>query len=202
MTSLLILIKHCFPQVWKAVEWVNGLLFGLLYRNMGQRASGVLHEYVVSGFEFSVVEESDLSGLSVFLLGQPREHLVYFNPHGFDLVTLKRLFANRAFLMMKVTRSSDRCIMGYFFLRCFFIGRAFHGLMVDRQAEGRNLGTSMWALSMQICSDMGLRMFATISSHNIASLASVRKATQVSVRKVLVDGYLLIECRKKQDQKG
>lgn len=202
MTSFLIFIKHCFPRVWKTVEWINGLLFGLLYRHMEQKASGVLRQYFVPNYEFSVVKKEDLSGLSIFLLDQPRERLVYFSPHEFDLATLKRLFANRAFLMMKVTSSSGRRIQGYFFLRCFFIGKAFHGLIVDRSAEGKSIGTSMWALSMQVCNDMGLRMFATISTHNIASLASAGKATQVNIRKMWANDYLLIECRRKPQQTG
>lgn len=197
MTSFLIFIKHYFPWVWKTVEWINGLLFNFFYRGIEQKAFEVLRECAVPDFEFSVMESEDLPGLSVFLCSQPREHLAYFNPHGFDLTTLKRLFANRAFLMMKITRCSDQRMMGYFFLRCFFIGKAFHGLIVDRLAESKNLGTSMWVLSMQICSKMGLRMFATVSTHNIASLRSVRKGTEVDIRKLLANDYLLIECRPK-----
>lgn len=195
MTSQLIEIKHRCPRVWRAVERVNGWLFGLRCPHFEREVNEVLSRQTMSGFDFSAVTEEDLEALSEFLGRQPQERLVHFDPHGFDVGTLRRLHRNRAFAMMKITSQADNSIAGYFFLRCFFVGRAFHGLLVDGRYGGRGLGTAMWSLSSQICRNSGLRMLATVAKSNEASLSSARRGTEVTVVEELEGGYLLIECK-------
>ena len=99
---------------------------------------------------------------------------------------------------MKITdRSSDR-LVGYFFLRCFFIGKAFHGLITDREFVNQGLGTSMWKISMEICRQLGIRMYATISIFNLPSLKSASNATKVRVVERLENDFILIECNPQQ----
>lgn len=200
MTSLLIYIKHHCPWFWERVEQVNGWLFDMLYPDLSVRAGEILKGHGSRDFKYALVEETDIPALSRFLNGIPAEHLVYFNPHAFNEKTLRRLVENRAFLMMKVTRRDIQGpIVGYFFLRCFFVGKAFHGLLVDKDFCNQGLGTSMWALSMEICRAMNLRMFASVSIHNIASLHSVSKATRITIMEELPGDYRLIECTSKRD---
>lgn len=197
MTSLLIYIKHRFPWIWNAVEWINGRLFTLLYPKLAECVDEVLGECRCDKVEFSAVTSDDIAALSEFRHSQRYEYLSYFDPHPFDAATLTRLLGNRSFAMMKITSRTDGHIVGYFFLRCFFIGKAFHGLIVDERCTNRGLGTAMWALSSRICSKLGLRMFATVSERNAASLTSARNATEVEVAGRLSNGYLLIECKPK-----
>lgn len=198
MTSLLINIKHRFPGLWLLVERVNGWLFGLLYPGLSAKASDILGSHNTDGFCFSLLERDDIPALSRFLTGLPAGYLACFNPHPFDEKSLERLFANKAFLMMKITAAkAEDSIVGYFFLRCFFVGKAFHGLLVDKEYSGCGLGTTMWALSMRICHAAGLRMFATISVGNTASLRSVAKATHVELVENLDNDYQLVECKLK-----
>ncbi len=196
MISLFIYLKHHCSWLWTQVERMNGWLFGLRYSDLPVKSEGILAGHICGTFEFSLVNKKDLPSLSDFLNRMPVEYLACFNPHDFDRNTLKRLFANKAFLMMKITKKDDGEIVGYYFLRCFFIGKAFHGLLVDKMYSNRGLGTAMWTLSMEICHTVGLRMFATVSSRNVASLRSVSKATHVRMVEELPDGYQLIECTK------
>ena len=54
-------------------------------------------------------------------------------------------------------------IIGYHFLRCFCIGRAFHGLIVDPLFSGQGIGAQMWRIAYQIAQQQGITLFATIS---------------------------------------
>lgn len=195
IASLLIRIKHRCPWIWRAVERLNGWLFALRYPRFGRTVSEVLEGVSVGEFDFSAVTADDIQSLSSFLTGDEAAGFDHFDPHAFDCATLTRLLGNRSFAMMKVVRRSDGAIAGYFFLRCFFIGRAFHGLAVGRSMRGCGIGTAMWALSMRICSSAGVRMFATVSKHNAASLASLHRAVEATVVEELADDYLLVECK-------
>lgn len=197
MTSLLIHIKHRCPLIWRATESVNGALFALRYPKFDLRAREILCGHSSDGFEFSVVETEDIGPLSAFLNAVPASRLDFFAPHPFDEASLMRLHRNPGFMMMKITR--DGAVAGYFFLRCFFIGKAFHGLIVDEKYSGRGLGREMWALSSKICVAGGIRMYATVSEYNVASLISAEKGTDVTVRGRLDNGYIMIECKSRTE---
>lgn len=198
MTGLFLLIKHRCPFVWRLAERINGTLFGILYPHLRSTAYDVLHGHTAE-ITFSPVEESDLHRLHTFLTRQPEERLACFAPHGFDMPTLRRLYRNKAFLMMKATASADNTMVGYFFLRCFFIGRAFHGLLVADRCSCHGIGSRMWRLAAIICRKQNIRMFATISERNTASLRSCAKGTDMRVVRRLHNGYLLVECNRKHD---
>jgi len=199
VVSLLIALKKSCPWLWRMVEWGNALLFSLRHSGMERSARRVLLGCGHGGFSYSLVEGDDLDALEAFLRRQSASTLEYFHPHDFDRTTLERLFRNRAFLMMKVEREADGLMVGYFFLRCFFIGRAFHGLLVDPVAAGRGIGTTMWAVATKICHAERLRMFATISANNAPSLHSCGRGTDMRTVERLADDYLLVECRRKDD---
>ena len=200
MTSLLLWFKHRAPWLWRAVEWANGRLFGLRYPAFREQAAAVLAQHGAHGaFRFAPVTEADLAALSDFLTRQPERARRHFDPHGFDPATLQRLYRNRAFAMMQVTRQPEGEVVGYFFLRGFFVGRAFHGLLVDESAAGCGIGRTMWALSARICAAGGLKMYATVSQTNLPSLNSARRGTEVTVVETLANGYLLIACNVRPD---
>lgn len=198
MTAFLIYIKRHFVWFWHLIEMLNGHLFRLLHPDFATNAKQVLDAYKGQEFDFSPIRKEEIGALSDFLSSIPKEHLVYFNPHLFDEKTLCRMYDNKAFFLMKVTRKDeDKSMVGYFFLRCFFIGRAYHGLVVKQEFCDRGIGTAMWALAMDICAKENLRMFATIYSLNAASLRSVQRATDVTILEHLSDNYLHLECKKK-----
>ena len=97
--------------------------------------------------------------------------------------------------MFKVTHGGR--IVGYHFLRCFFTGKAFHGLIVADDMAGRGIGTHMWALAADICQRLDLDMQATIHPDNIASLTSCRRGCDTTIIATLPNGYLQVKCRKR-----
>ncbi|MCH5240178.1 MAG: hypothetical protein J1F38_08135 [Muribaculaceae bacterium] len=198
MVSTLIKIKHTFPGLWKLVEKVNGSLFSLLYKNPKEITKRVIVDYENGDFKYSIVEKNDIPQLIAFRKRQKFEYLKYFDPHRFDKETLEALIENKAYSLMKITEKSSDTIVGYFFIRCFLVGKAFHGLITDQEYVNRGLGTTMWQISMKICSQMGVRMFATVSKFNIPSLKSASNATQVRKVNKLDNDFLLIECYPKK----
>lgn len=198
MTSIYIFIKHHFKSVWGLVESINGPLTGKRYPNIRKKSEEVLKHISFSPFVFSLITKEDLKHLIEFRQRQRQEYLTYFDPHSFDLKTLGNMLDNPAYVMMKVTQESDpEVIIGYFFMRCFFIGKVFHGLIVDENFKNRGIGTEMWRVSNEICDSLRLRMYATVSLHNQASLNSAKKATDIRITENLANDFYLIECKTK-----
>jgi len=110
----------------------------------------------------------------------------------FETEELKRLWKNPAFLFIKVCKTNDpRNIVGYHFLRGFFIGRAFHGLLVDPSMGGQGIGGQMWRIAILISEALQLDLYATISDLNIASLKSVQKSAFLKEQRQLANDYRL-----------
>ena len=198
MTSIYIFIKHHLKSVWGLVERLNGPLTGIRYPYIRKKTEETLKHVSFSPFVFSLITQDDLEQLAEFRHRQRQEYLAYFDPHSFDLKTLGNMLANQAYVMMKVTQESDpEVIIGYFFMRCFFIGKVFHGLIVDENFRNRGIGTEMWRVTNDICKSMRLKMYATVSMHNKASLNSAKKATDIIIAENLANDYYLIECKPK-----
>ena len=194
MIACLVSFKRRFPGVWHRVEDVNGVLFRLLHRRLPAIAAQELAGQTEDGFFFSLVDSSDLPVLEKFLAAQPDDNLRWFSPHAFDAKTLRRLYGNPSFLMMKVM-SQEGTMAGYFFLRCFFIGRAFAGLIVDKHYQNRGIGSRIWACCADICSKAGMKMQATISPENLPSVHSCRRGTEIIQVTDLDNGYLAVDCQ-------
>ena len=194
MIKFLVKFKRSHPGAWEMVEKVNGSLFRLFYGNVSKKADEILAGQSVSGCSFATVKEADLDSLERFLNSQPKDYLEWFNPHDFDRKTLERLFKNPSFLMMKVCSEAGEMV-GYFFLRSFFIGRSFGGLLVDRDWQNRGIGSRIWHLQTLICKRCGLKMRATISTDNKPSVASCRKGTAMTELQKLENGYIAVECK-------
>ena len=195
MTGLLIKIKHRFPALWRAVEWINGKAMRLRYPRLTATAAGMAAKTKAEGCRFSLLYKSDLPELHRFLMSLPESSVVHFNPHAFTLPALRRLHGSGSFVMFGV-REGDT-LVGYHFLRCFATGRCFHGLVVGSKAQGRGIGAAMWGLGARIADASGLAMYATISEHNHASLSSCARGCDMTVADRLPGSYLLIRCRPK-----
>lgn len=196
MTALLLFIKHHLQWVWKIIEALNGAFFRLRYPLWKKKATATLAQVTnnVSSVHWSLVTEEDLPALSTWLLQQSTSAQQYFRPHGFQLQYLQRLWKNPAFLLIKVCSSApDSRIIGYHFLRCFCIGRAFHGLIVDPQSSGKGIGAQMWRIAYQIAQQQGITLFATISDNNLPSLRSAQKSVVLEVKKLLPQHYRLYQ---------
>ena len=194
MINTFIKLKHSFPGLWALTEKVNSTLFSFIYKKLDQTTSDILNNYSKEGFVFSKLQEADINDLMDFRKRQDNCYLIYFDPHPFNRKTIEKMLLLKSYSLMKINEKSSGRLVGYFFLRCFFIGKAFHGLITDNKFVNRGLGTSMWEISMKICDRMGLRMFATVSKHNAPSLKSASNATQIKIQEKLENDFLLIEC--------
>ena len=194
MISLLVKIKHQCPAIWSLAEKVNCWLGGIRYRQLKTKSRDVLKNKFLEGFSFSVVEPEDISAIIEMHDRQNPEYIKNFNPHPFNMQTLRDMLSNKAYCMMKVTDEASEELAGYFFIRSFFIGRAFHGLLTDERFANRGIGSAMWRISMEICHRMGLSMFATMAKDNIASYKSAQNGTKVNIVNQLENNFILIEC--------
>lgn len=201
MISLYIYIKHHMKSLWGMAERFNGPLTQKRYPKLRDKASEALDKVIFPGYDFSLIKDKDLNALEEFRARQDNEYLAYFDPHAFDYQTLHTMLQNQSYVMMKVTETGrPHYIIGYFFLRCFFIGKVFHGLIVDEHFKNRGIGTEMWRISTEICDSLGMRMYATVSKFNQPSLSSARKASEVKIAENLANDFYLIELKQRKVQ--
>ena len=170
------------------IEWGNNALFQVNYGRKLSKIKSILDSYR----GFTDVEGVDVLELAHFFELQPEDSFRFFLPHPFDEKTLRKLQRRKSFLMYCV-RDDKGKIVGYFFLRCFFIGKAFLGKMVDANSQGKGIGTQMCLCAMDIAQVLGLRMFETISKDNIASLRSTEKVLNIRIVEEMENDYLYIE---------
>lgn len=199
ITSLLIWLKHHCPWLWTAVEGVNSLLCRLRYgRRLKTTAASHAAAIGTPGYTWSLVSPDDAEALSAFLETLPADSLRWFKPHPFTPTALRRMASGLSFVMFKVSDAQSR-IVGYNFLRLFFIGKAFHGLAVGTECRGQGLGRHMWALGAEVCAEAGIRMHATVSLDNLPSLHSCRRATRCTEVRRLPGGFIEVECLPRHD---
>lgn len=180
-------LQNKVKPIWALVEAVNAGLFRLRYGRRIRQLSDVVSAY--SGVVRATV--NDIPDLVSFFSKQPEEAFEYFKPHGFDEESLSRLVKNPSMLMYVVKDGGT--IVGYFFLRCFFIGKSYLGKIVDSHRQGQGIGQKMCCCAMDIASSLGIRMFETISRENLASLYSTQKVLETKVIEEIANGYLFIE---------
>lgn len=183
------IIKH-FPFLWDIVEFFNEKLFLMRYGRRLKKLCVSLEEY--KG-EYLIKEATldDLSSLVEFFARQPQESYEFFQPHGFDEKSLKTLIKRKSYLVYIVKKGD--VIIGYMFLRCFFMGKCYRGKMVDINWRGKGIAVLMGKVATDIISTLGLRMFGTISKANTASLFSSQASNEIRIVRELPNDYLYIE---------
>lgn len=189
-------IRDKFGFLWEIVESVNGWLFTCRYRSTLKGVNELLaplsNEYTVRQ-----ATEADVMPLVTFFSEQPEESFEFFKPHGFDEKSIRKIVKNNAFQTFVVV--DDERILGYFFLRSFFNGKCFRGRMADYRARGKGIGKLMAKAIEKVAVYEGLRMYASISPDNLASLESAKAVSDVKVIKTLENGYYYIEVTPKQN---
>lgn len=180
-------IQNKLRPVWSLVEVANSLLFQLRYASLLKRIPELISSYpgVVR------VTKDDVSSLAGFFASQPKEAFDYFTPHSFDAAELAKLVGNHSRLMFAV--KDEDGITGYFFLRCFFIGKCYLGKMVDSGHQGQGIGQMICCCAIDIASALKMKMYESISKENIASLYATQKVLETRVVKELENGVLYIE---------
>lgn len=183
-------LKNKFPFVWSVVEWFNEKLFLLLYGRRLQHLSSCLNKYPTN-YQIREATLDDVQPMVNFFANQPPKSFSYFRPHGFDENSITRLIKNKSHLTYLIF--DEKGIVGYFFLRCFFIGKCFLGKMVDHEHQGKGIGQMMCLKAMDIATLLKMRMFETISKDNLSSLYSTQKVLDTKIIKEMENNYIYIE---------
>lgn len=181
--------NHC-SCIWEIIERGNAWLFALSHYKQLENIPQVLNEYC-NQYKYKLATEDDVPALVSFFSRQPNEAFVYFKPHGFDEKSLTRVCCNKAFLIFLVYDSGE--IVGYFFMHCFFTGKAFRGKFVDARYYGQGIAVEMGHIMTDVARRLRLRVFGSISPDNYASLASAKKSNDLKIIKTLDNGYYYIE---------
>lgn len=207
-------LRDKMPWLWDLVDILNSLLFTLRY---GRKMRGIPAILQAASSEYTIVPmaECNTEELVAFFAAQPEEAYTFFRPHGFDAKSLRKLQRNRSFLAYILLDSnantntnsdsnsnendshSDRpAIVGYCFLRSFFLGKGFRGRMVGIDYRGRGLGTQMNRLLNEVGFSLGLRIFETVNKDNVASYRSALSASNVRVVEEMEGNDLYLEILK------
>ena len=184
-------IKDKCNFLWDAVEWGNSSIFALQYREKLKGIPQILKGISDNTFTIRMTVESDAKNLEVFFAEQPESAFEFFKPHGFDEKSVLKVLNNKAFMTFVVTEEDN--IVGYFFLRAFVNGKCFRGKIVDYRWRNKGIAKQMGIATNHIATHLGLRMFATISPDNYASMASSKAVNDVRIVKTLDNGYYYIE---------
>ena len=192
IARILLFIKHRIPWLWVGIDWLNARLYRILHqKNMAQKAERAFDKFELDGFEFRPLVQADLSDLKALLERQKSGRLEYFRPHGFDYASLRKMYANPAFLMFGVF--SEQRMIGYFFLRCFWNQKCFVGRLLDEPFEGKGIGRVMNQIMYNTAWWSGFRCFTSISRNNQWIMRAHAKNPHARFVAELANGYQLVE---------
>jgi RimJ/RimL family protein N-acetyltransferase len=192
MERILIFIKHNLVFIWKIIEWGNGVLFSVLYRNILENVlERVFREFTLPPYSFRMLQRQDTEALFNLIKSQKASDLEYFNPHGLEFVSISNQFDNRSFLMMG--SFDGKKLVGYFFLRFFTNKKCFVGRLIDRDYRGKGIGPEMNKIMYETAWRMGFRCLSTISRKNTAVMRAHANNKTMVILKELQNDYLLVE---------
>ena len=184
------IVRDKLGWLWQLVERLNAWLFSMRY---GRKLDSFFFSVIPEGYKLVLFRNVPTEKMVAFFEHQPEEAFTYFRPHAFDTKSIRRLQKNRAFLAYVLIDPSNDKIAGYCFNRCFFHGQGFRGRMVDIDYRGKGLGTAMNKLLNDVGFGIGLRLFETVSTDNVASYRSALSASHVKVLKEMSNNELYLE---------
>lgn len=166
------------------------MLFSMRY---GKRVKAFSFTDTPKGYDVVPIKDVATEKIVVFFEHQPEDAYTYFQPHGFDKKSIKRLQGNKSFLAYVLQDSVNGNIAGYCFNRSFFHGVGYRGRMVDIDYRGKGLGTAMNKILNEVGFGIGLKLYETVSKDNVASYRSALSASKVKVVKEMPHNELYLE---------
>jgi hypothetical protein len=170
---------------------VNSFLFSLRYGKKAKCIPPILQKYSHDEFRIEALAPSNVEALAIFFSEQPEESFSYFKPHGFDISSLKKLANDKSFLAYVVL--ADNAIVGYFFLRGFFMGKCYRGYITDYRWRRKGINKLMGLCATDIAVLLNIPMFGTISPDNEASMKSAQVVNDVKIIETLKNGDYYVE---------
>lgn len=187
-------LRDKMPWLWDLVDLLNSFLFDIRYSGKLKKIN--LNEEIAD-YKVLPISKVETDELERFFVEQPEEVFKFFKPHEFDANSLKKLQKNNAFLGYVL--KNEKQIVGYVFLRSFFTGKCFRGKIVDYRYRGKGLAKTLGMLANKVAYGIGLRMFATVSPENMASLQSSKAVNEVKIIKIMPNGDYFVEELPKKD---
>lgn len=178
------------PWIWDVIEQMNSWLFSIRYGRKLKRLHSILEHYQ-NEYQVDYIEEGHLPKLVSFFQEQPEEAFKFFKPHGFDEKALKKLQRNKAFLSFVIQKDDN--IVGYFFLRCYFLGKCFRGYMVDYRWRNRGISKLTAKVMTDVASLLGIPSYGTIAPENMASMKSQGAVNDIKIIEQLENGDFYVE---------
>lgn len=188
-------IRDKFGFLWDIIEWGNSQMFCMMHRGELKRMEGILQGFSSEEYTLRESRREDVAAMERFFAAQPKEAFEFFQPHGFDAASLRKVVERRAFLTFVVLKGEE--IVGYFFMRSFINNKTFKGYMVGIDQRGKGIARLMGLAMNRVAKELGLRMFKSISPENPASIAVTKKVNDIKIIKMLDNGDMLIECFEK-----
>jgi len=176
---------HC-PSIWNLIEHVNDWLFALRYH----RSLAVLSHTDLGTTRLA--SDHDIQALVDFFATQSKESFTYFQPHLFDIHSIYQLIHRRSMVMF-VTYANHQ-IIGYAFLRCFWLGKAYRGYMVDEQYRGQGIGKQLGQALNTTQRILHINTYKSISPNNTASLSLAKATCQLLPRETTSNGDVCYQC--------
>ena len=185
------ILRDHFPFLWDWVSKLNSCLFTVRYGKGMKGIDSVLQKYSQNEFWVEALTLSNVEALALFFSEQPIESFDYFKPHDFDIQSLKKLAADKSFLAYVVW--ADHTIVGYFFLRGFFMGKCYRGYITDYRWRRKGINKLMGQCATDIAVLLNIPMFGTISPDNEASMKSAQAVNDVKIIETLKNGDYYVE---------
>ena len=190
------LLRDKFPWLWDMIGIVLSWLFEIRYGKKLKQIPLLLEKYSnQNAFTIHVLHEKDVLALTKMFREQPEEAFRYFKPHEFTEKALTKLIRDKGFLAY-IVRKGD-AVVGYFFQRSFFWGKAFRGYITDYRWRRKGINKLMNECATDISELLGLQVFGTIAPENIASLKSAQMANEVKIIKTLDNGDYFVQYQKR-----
>ena len=193
------IIRDKFPWLWLFVGRINSLLFHIRYHKNLKDIPLILKKHSI-GYNIETISKYNITELAIFFQQQPNDAYTFFKPHGFEEKELKKLVDDKSFLAYIVKK--EQKIVGYFFMRCSFLGKAYRGYMTDYKHRRMGINKLMGMCATDICQTLNIPMYGSISPANEASLKSAAKINDIKIIETLSNGDYLIQylpkehCRK------
>lgn len=196
MIKLLVYIKHHFTFIWRIVECFNSVAVGLRYQSsLKEIRAGFGLRSLGNDVQCSWFNQSSINDLVLFFETQKEEHFDFFRPHKFDKASLERIAKENNYLAFCFYNEGK--VVGYCFLRLFFTGKAFTGLISHQNYQGKGLGKQMIKVLFEVADILDIEVYSTISKENVGSLKSHAAIRSYKIEKNMPNNYLMLKFNKK-----
>ena len=182
--------------IWNALEWGNSVIFSLKYRKGLKKLNQLVNVDIPRPYILRVAVTEDVGKLVAFFNQQPKESFRFFNPHGFDERSVRKVIGRTSFLTFILIEQNENGeeIVGYAFMRSFTNGSAYRGYMIDVAHRGRGLAKIIGYGLNSVGDALHLEMFKSISPQNPASLKVTQAVCDIEILRTLDNGDYLIKC--------